>query len=116
MIVRKEQMEAFDREETKKFERRVLDRVRRHWPEHLEGLRNDEAAALIQAGIARAESYGFRLERDIATYINLDHLYWPGFDSQPHAARILKDPEMDASTKICFLLEDVPQPARRRCA
>ena len=92
LTIRPEQMDAFRRYMTERFERRVLEHIRRTFPTEFEKLGEEAALELIRTGIERAANYGLDTEYDAARFVVLMVARCPDFDSEsPWVRELLTD-------------------------
>ena len=82
--IRKEQMAAFRPLGKKAFEDRVLDHLKRAFPQQSAALGNEKLRETIQYGTERAAAYRIVAERDVCKYIDLMVLYGRDFDIDPN--------------------------------
>jgi len=81
LTIRKEQMAAFARAETKKFEDRMLIHLNKFFPRQCAGLGEPKLRETIRYGIKRAAAYGVTAERDVNKYIDLMIVFGRDFDT-----------------------------------
>ncbi len=94
MMIRDEQLRAFEQAGQRAFEERVMARLEQYFPKHFAILGEQNLRSLIQLGRKRAEMHKFTSERNITRYIELICLLGSGFDDDPQmpwAAQILQE-------------------------
>jgi hypothetical protein len=108
MIIRKEQDEALREEARHSYECRVFAHLQRVWPRKVEEVGEPASREWIRSGMAKAETYGVETEYDVCRYVDLMFALGPAFDTDPAypwAARILRDEDLDGTTKMDRLYE-----------
>jgi hypothetical protein len=93
LTIRKEQMAAFARAETKKFEDRMVIHLNKFFPRQCKALGEAELRETIRYGIKRAAAYRITTERDVYKYIDLMIVFGRDFDTDrrfPWAGKILR--------------------------
>ncbi len=117
--IRKEQMAAFGPLGKKAFEDRVVDHLKRAFPQQSEALGDEKIRETIQYGTQRAAAYRIIAERDVCKYIDLMVLYGRDFDKDPNlpwAQSVLQNQAIkNPSTKVDRLFKAArKQPADER--
>lgn len=84
MIIRKEQMEAFDRLPFQNFENEAIEHARKFAPKHCEVLSEDTTRTAVRAGIQRAGRYAFTGRGPVNLFLDLMFLLGSEFDNDPH--------------------------------
>ena len=95
-VLRKEILEALSKSAVESFEDRMVDHLKKSFPNTFAELGEFKIREMIQHGTDRAESYNIIGMRDIANYIDLQFALGRDFDVNPRmpwAQRILSDPE-----------------------
>ena len=95
VIIRRDQVRAFENAGAVAFEDRVIARLAQHFPKHHAILGERNLRALIQLGWKAAEVHKFSSERNVTRYIELMCLLGSGFADDPQmpwAARMLREP------------------------
>ena len=98
MIIRKEQLEAFERSAIQAFEERTYQHLQQWFPHHCELLGEAQMRRVILYGWQKAKIYELTAECCVRSYIEFMCLLGGGFDSDillPWAADILKDRSSD---------------------
>lgn len=98
MVIRKEQMQAFELNATKSFEDRVYIHLTRWFPNHCELVGEAQMRQVIQTGWKKANTYRFTAACCVQSYIEFMCLLGSGFDTDvllPWAAEILNDDNAD---------------------
>lgn len=91
-VIRKEQIEVFDRDRQRRFEERVCALLPRHWPDACRQLGAQGLRAFVHDGVERARAYGIASEPGTIRFLNVMLALGAGFDSDPRypwAAEIL---------------------------
>jgi len=92
------------------FEDRMVDHIKKFFPEHFTALEDEKTRALIQFGISQAATYDIISERDVCIYIDLMIALGPEFDTDPKttwAADILNDEALvDPGDKVDVLHDE----------
>jgi hypothetical protein len=94
VLIRAEQMEAFEHAAVRSFEDSVLKHLKNFAPDHFRILTEDEILQVIRHGMKRAELHGFTSRRSLRIYIELMLMLGSGFDADPQlpwAAELLND-------------------------
>ena len=65
------------------FESRMLEHLRRHFPDHAAGLGETRARSVIRDGMRRSAAYGIVFERGVCAYIDLMVAFGEDFDRSP---------------------------------
>jgi hypothetical protein len=114
LVIRKEQIAAFEASLRERFESRMADHLTTYFP--LEsGRLGPELRAFIRRNIDKAFQYGIDAEHDVCIYLDLAMAYGAQFDEVlPWSRNILNDPALGAPAKIERLLETaLPETAER---
>ncbi|QDE86274.1 hypothetical protein BHS07_34695 [Myxococcus xanthus] len=102
-------MEVFHQAAQAQFVHETLLHVRRHFPEEVERLGDEEARAWVRHGTLRAESHGLTLESNIRRYVDLMFAFGHDFDmdpTMPWANTILEQPsQMSETARMDWLYE-----------
>ena len=106
-VIRPETVKAFDAASGELYENRVLDHLKRFFPQETEALGEARTREEIRYGIARAKAYSIVSERDVCVYIDVMFTLGRDFDTDaryPWASEILNDDERwKPSTKVDLL-------------
>jgi hypothetical protein len=101
LVIRKEQMEAFERPAPEVFENDMLDHLREHFPKHAE-LLGEDLRLVVRSGRERAQKYSFKTRHELYLFIDLMVMLGSGFDTDPQlpwAASILGDQSAGSATE-----------------
>ena len=106
LIIRKEQMAAFEGEARRGFEERMLAHLRKYFPERCSEMGEDGVRDSIREAIQRTGKLGLALEYDIERYLN--HMFALGLDfdtnpAYPWVKEVLSDPEIHSSALMDVL-------------
>lgn len=94
MIIRKEQMEAFEEVRLPDFENRMVEHLAKCSPLHSKSLGEKGIRVLIRAAMQRAQKHGFTRKGPVKFYIETTIILGIDFDTDPQypqAAKILSD-------------------------
>ena len=80
LTIQPEQMEAMKKYMADSFEDRMVDHLKKRFPERSEG--QPDLRAMIRDGVARAENYGIEYEFDIRRYLECMLLLGRNFDRE----------------------------------
>ena len=108
LILRNEQMRAFDADRRRRFEQQMFEHARRYFPERCRMLGDEQTREWILHGIDRSGSYGIVSDRDVCKYIDVMFVYGREFDVDPQcrwAPKILGPQHTDPARKAALLLE-----------
>lgn len=93
LVIRKEQMEIFQKQAVERFVDRIALWLREDYYRETSSMNNTELRSLIHLGIERAKEYGIEMEYDVGCYIgfmvkygiDFDKLFWakPYFFQRP---------------------------------
>ena len=106
MVIRKQQMDAFEDEMLARFMARMATHPRVTFPQELAslGLLTDEDVLdLIRRGLEAAQQYGVTNEGDVERYVECMVILGPQFDSEerfPWAKEILDRQNIDGESKM----------------
>lgn len=109
LILRKKQLEAFDRIERPAFIDQMMVHIRKHFPRHPEFLGQATMRAVVDNGIVQAEKYSFVTRHDVCLFVDLMIMLGHGFDTDPQlpwAIDILKDETLPTPAEKMDLLYD----------
>jgi hypothetical protein len=98
MIIRRDQIDAFDEAAARGFEDRMLARIAKYFPKHPKLLGDEPLRLLVALALKKAAGYDFTTERNVALYLDLMCLLGSSFDTDPQmpwAAEILADPSFE---------------------
>lgn len=94
LMIREEQMAAFEQAAVRNFARQVYDYLEPFFPDHYQVLGAEPMREVIRLGMERAEPYQLISERDVYRYVSLMFLLGSYFDEDPQwpwIAELLKD-------------------------
>jgi hypothetical protein len=106
VVLRKDQIVAFERAAAYQFLDRAVDELRQDWPEECARLSPETLRERVKTGMVKAGRYGIRMEDDILKYLNLSMLWSENFDASPEtpwAGEILNRRDLAGSEKIHLL-------------
>jgi hypothetical protein len=99
--IRKAQNQEFKIAGMRDFEKRMVQHLCKYFPIQGEVLGDEQMLKVVQYGIAKAQSHGFKTERNMAVYLTLVPMLGSTFDADvqlPWTAEILND-ENDTNNK-----------------
>jgi hypothetical protein len=108
IILRDQQVEAFEDARMQSFEDRMFPHIRREFPSQVESLGEAETREVICSGIEVAAQYGIESEQDVGQYIMLMFVHDFDFDESsetPWANEILTRPGLSAPERLNALWE-----------
>lgn len=110
LVLRPEQVEAFENVAEAAFEQRVVEYLRENHPDEVvrlpsketcvAELTDEELRRMVRHGIKRARGYGQTWESSITSFIVLMFTIAPNFDEHPLIRRVLKDKEIAADLRL----------------
>jgi hypothetical protein len=102
LVIREEQLQMLSEARRREFELRMVEHLRRVYPEWTQPQSTDRLRAFVQHGMQSANRYGFKVELDIARYLHVMHSLGEDFDRSPeHAwAHALLTSELPPSRKM----------------
>ncbi len=92
MIIRAEQMKAFEEAAVENFDAGVAAELKQHYPKHCEAMGDGALRTLVRSGREQASKHGFKTSRSIRLYIHLMPAlgsYFAGDPQLPWAGAIL---------------------------
>jgi hypothetical protein len=110
--IRKEQLQALDRDKRESFVDRMLQHLREFFPGKCDALGENQLRKWIEHGIERAKAYRIVSERDVCKYIDVMIVFGKEFDRDkalPWASKILNGHYSQAGEKIDLLFEAAKQ-------
>jgi len=116
MKIRDEQMHEFDRAAEAEFRRRVVAHLRKHHAEAIEEFGDEELDLLVQAGIAKARSYGLTWQLTIAGFVALMIEVGPNFDRFTPIQKLLADDRLPPDERFDRILKSLPAEVWERAA
>lgn len=100
LIIRQAQLDVFQEQRAREFEKRAASHLRENFPEECAALGDEGVRKTVSAGWARSGSYGFVEEFHILHFLNFMMMLGADFDKDPEFASILKDSNLDSRAKI----------------
>ncbi len=82
MIIRSEQIEAFEQAARQRFADRMVEQLKSNFPRRSIRLGDVGLRAVIGHGVEQSSKYGIVRERDVGRYIAVMMMYGPYFDEQ----------------------------------
>jgi hypothetical protein len=109
LVLRKEQLEALDRNSERLFLERMVDHVSEIFPEKCEELGSEgEIRERIRQGLEGARRYGINTEKDVALYVDIMFGIGPDFPEgkdMAWARSILEKDGLSGPAKMEFILQ-----------
>jgi hypothetical protein len=81
LVIREEQMEAFERSQYEAFGWQVVGELSRALPRVMAAFSRRETEALLETALDKARRYRVRKRRDVRTFIYLSFVIGPHFDA-----------------------------------
>ena len=103
LVIRNDQIAALERARLSAFEDKMIDHLKRVYPDWAPRLSAEDQRAFVRRGIERARAFGFETELDIARYLHVMHDLGRDFDQSlehPWAAVLLQSTELTATEKM----------------
>jgi len=94
LMIRKEQILAFERIDPKSFATEMLDHVSEHFAKYVEVLGEETTMKVIHSGFEQAKQYAFVTRHELFLFVDLCIMLGRGFGADPQfpwAAKILED-------------------------
>lgn len=110
LIIRKDQIRAFESIDRPRFEKEMLKHVAEHFPKHFELIGEETILDVIRNGIERADDYGFTTRQQACLFIDFMIMIGHGFDDDPQipwVADILNDETLDHKTRMDRIYDEI---------
>jgi hypothetical protein len=110
MLIRDTQLDALSQVVIVDFEDRMVDHLRRLFPEVCQAQTEPELRGMIKHGIDRASRYGIELEYSICLYLHVMCALGPRFDEDPAhgwTLDVLMDPDRGPASRMSDLHDRV---------
>ncbi len=107
ITIRKDQMIAFEKAAEDNFVREVMVFQRENLPDLTDYLTEQDLKEEVQAGMAKARSYGIEGKSDVVFFVSLRLIAGPEFDSHPVAQEILTDQTIPADERMEILADNL---------
>lgn len=107
-------LQALSDDAAPKFERRVLEFIKRFLPQQSDELGVEGGRVLIAAGIAKARTYGLVQERDVVRFIILTMALGNDFEEHPAlrwCKEILQDHSLNSGTRLQLIYDQLVEKA-----
>ena len=98
--ISKQNLDAFNNADERRLREDVTSLVKEHNADLLEGLPDEEVDDMVARGIKRARSFGMRVQRSIAAFVNLKLAIAPGFYRHPDINEILTDARIGPDARV----------------
>ena len=105
--LRNEHVESLRPQAEMAFVTRLVQYVRREFPEAVDHLVNELLIRRVQFGVLSAKHYGLRWEQDIALFVALMFEFAPDYDRNPHVQRILAHPNLNPDLKMSLVVDEI---------
>jgi hypothetical protein len=83
LVIREAQLRTLSEARCEAFAARMVEHLRRVFPEWAEQHTFETLYAFVQQGMARARRYGFEVELDVARYLHVMRYLGESFDQSP---------------------------------
>ena len=83
LVIREAQLRTLSEARCEAFAARMVEHLRRVFPEWAERHTFETLHAFVQQGMARAPRYGFEVELDVARYLHVMRYLGESFDQSP---------------------------------
>lgn len=111
LVIRKVQMEAFEKIAVRRFEDGLLDHLRTFFPAHAATLGDPQLGRVIRYGLQRAESRKVQTERGVYQYLALMFMLGSLFDEDPQLPwAAAQEPVTPAAANAAESAESTPIP------
>jgi hypothetical protein len=103
LIIRDQQMDAFEAHARRQLEAKILARLRQFYPTRCEALGEPAVVASIKAALERADTYDIAAPDALVLYVELTYHLGRDFDVDAAllwAGEILRDAHFDADAKV----------------
>jgi hypothetical protein len=103
LIIRKGQMDVFEKHMIDAFNNRMVSHLRNTYPEETSVIPDEDLSAMVKSGSEKAESYGIVEDDDIQRFLGYMLTYGSDFDTDsahPEVQEILADARLDGEEKI----------------
>ncbi len=116
LLIRDEQMRAFQAAAEDAFAHRVAEDLRQKHAERVDALDDELLLEMVTNGIRRGRRHGLTWESSLTKFVALMFAVGPDFDRHPKAASVLANPEILADDRVdalVYLLSDAEWEAAR---
>jgi len=100
MIIRSDQIEAFEQAVRQRFADRMVEQLKSNFPRRSIMLGDEGLRAVVGHGIGQSSNYGIVRERDVGRYIAVMMMYGPYFDEHKASGSlytVLRNPRFISS-------------------
>ena len=91
LVIRQEQLDTLIKGSDEEFIEFLVAHVREEFPEKTAERDDETLRAMVEAGVARAESHGLTTAEDTTSFISIMFEVAPNFDEQPQIKAVLDD-------------------------
>jgi hypothetical protein len=113
MIIRQQQLAAFQSAAIARYHFRLLDHYRKTIPEHAGKYDDDALLRIVAETHQRAQTYGLQTAEGLCQFIGLAIIIGEGFDDEPNTGAFLAAPELDPDVKVKMLCDAVTAKLRQ---
>jgi hypothetical protein len=106
MVIRNDQMDAFDQETTRRFARRVAAHMREEHAAAVEDIPDEELERRCAAAVARGRAFGLTLEGPLTAFAALTFLVAPDYYECDRIKRFLDDQSLAPDDRMDRLLRE----------
>lgn len=103
LTIRKDQIDALQKAQVIAFHKRMLEHLKRGFPDRVRRITDDDLAAMIDNQTRHALDHGIHMEWDIRRFLELALLWGSAFERFPHsqeALQILADARLTGREKL----------------
>ena len=103
LVIRKEQIDVFEKKITEEFYKRMINRLSNTYPEETSAISDESLLAMITSASVKAESSGIVEEEDVQRFLGCMVMHGPDFDREsahPEVQEILADAGLNAEEKV----------------
>jgi hypothetical protein len=113
MIIRQQQLAAFQSAAVARYHVRLLDHYRKTIPEHAGKYDDDSLLRMIAETHQRAQTHGLQTAEALCQFIGLAIIIGARFDDEPNTSAFLDAPEFDPDVKVKMLCDAVTAKLRQ---
>jgi len=106
LVIKKSQMDFFDINAEKSFEKRIADFIRKEYPNSISSIPEEILAEKVRSGISLGRKYGMTWESSLTAFVSLIFAVSPGFHRQPVIHSVLTNQKIPANERIKALFDN----------
>ncbi|MGA1874184.1 MAG: hypothetical protein ACMUIA_01100 [bacterium] len=107
LIIRKEQMDAFQQHAEETFIHSIFEQLQSSHADAVPNVPAEKVYKRIAYGIEKARAYGLTWQNNITTFVALMFTVAPDFDNHPAFHRYLTDERVEPDKRIGMLLKKI---------